>query len=64
MASNLTEHKHISPLLQDARVIGTEGPQPIVYAEWLGAPGRPTVLVYGHYDVQASPALCTPPRTR
>jgi acetylornithine deacetylase/succinyl-diaminopimelate desuccinylase-like protein len=25
---------------------------PIVYAEWLGAPGRPTVLVYGHYDVQ------------
>jgi acetylornithine deacetylase/succinyl-diaminopimelate desuccinylase-like protein len=25
---------------------------PIVYAEWLGARGRPTVLVYGHYDVQ------------
>jgi len=25
---------------------------PIVYGEWLGAPGRPTVLVYGHYDVQ------------
>lgn len=25
---------------------------PIVYAEWLGAPGKPTVLVYGHYDVQ------------
>src|SRR5688572_6265909 len=25
---------------------------PIVYAEWLGAPGRPTVLIYGHYDVQ------------
>ncbi|HEY1065108.1 MAG TPA: dipeptidase [Pirellulales bacterium] len=25
---------------------------PIVYAEWLGAPGAPTVLVYGHYDVQ------------
>ena len=25
---------------------------PAVYAEWLGAPGRPTVLVYGHYDVQ------------
>jgi acetylornithine deacetylase/succinyl-diaminopimelate desuccinylase-like protein len=24
----------------------------IVYAEWLGAPGKPTVLVYGHYDVQ------------
>lgn len=25
---------------------------PIVYAEWIGAPGKPTVLVYGHYDVQ------------
>jgi acetylornithine deacetylase/succinyl-diaminopimelate desuccinylase-like protein len=25
---------------------------PIVYAEWLGAPGAPTVMVYGHYDVQ------------
>jgi acetylornithine deacetylase/succinyl-diaminopimelate desuccinylase-like protein len=25
---------------------------PIVYAEWLGAPGQPTVLIYGHYDVQ------------
>lgn len=25
---------------------------PVVYAEWLGRPDRPTVLVYGHYDVQ------------
>src|SRR5262249_4649610 len=25
---------------------------PLVYAEWLGAPGKPTLLVYGHYDVQ------------
>ncbi len=25
---------------------------PIVTAEWLGAPGKPTVLFYGHYDVQ------------
>lgn len=28
------------------------GGHPVVYAEWLGAPGRPTVLIYGHYDVQ------------
>lgn len=32
-------------------VLPTAG-HPIVYAEWLGAPGRPTILVYGHYDVQ------------
>jgi len=25
---------------------------PIVYGEWLGAEGQPTILVYGHYDVQ------------
>ena len=25
---------------------------PLVYAEWNGAPGKPTVLFYGHYDVQ------------
>ncbi len=25
---------------------------PIVYGEWLGAKGKPTLLVYGHYDVQ------------
>jgi acetylornithine deacetylase/succinyl-diaminopimelate desuccinylase-like protein len=25
---------------------------PIVYAEWLHAPGKPTILIYGHYDVQ------------
>jgi acetylornithine deacetylase/succinyl-diaminopimelate desuccinylase-like protein len=34
-----------------ARVEPTEG-HPVVRGEWLGAPGRPTVLVYGHYDVQ------------
>jgi acetylornithine deacetylase/succinyl-diaminopimelate desuccinylase-like protein len=25
---------------------------PLVYAEWLRAPGKPTILFYGHYDVQ------------
>jgi acetylornithine deacetylase/succinyl-diaminopimelate desuccinylase-like protein len=33
------------------RTLLTAG-NPVVYGEWLGAPGRPTVLVYGHYDVQ------------
>jgi acetylornithine deacetylase/succinyl-diaminopimelate desuccinylase-like protein len=33
------------------RTIATAG-NPIVYGEWLGAPGKLTVLVYGHYDVQ------------
>ena len=31
--------------------IETEG-NPLVFAEWTGAPGKPTILFYGHYDVQ------------
>jgi acetylornithine deacetylase/succinyl-diaminopimelate desuccinylase-like protein len=33
------------------QLVPTRG-HPIVYADWLRAPGHPTVLVYGHYDVQ------------
>ena len=37
---------------------------PLVYADWLHAPGKPTVLCYGHYDVQPADPLelwITPP---
>lgn len=37
--------------LQNVRLIETPG-NPVVYGDWLGAPGAPTVLFYGHYDVQ------------
>ena len=37
--------------LNDVQVMPTAG-HPVVYGEWLGAGGKPTVLVYGHYDVQ------------
>lgn len=38
------------------RTIPTAG-NPVVYAEWLGAPGALTALVYGHYDVQPADPL-------
>jgi acetylornithine deacetylase/succinyl-diaminopimelate desuccinylase-like protein len=37
--------------MQSVRVVETPG-HPVVYGEWLGAPGKPTILYYGHYDVQ------------
>ncbi len=40
----------------EARLVDTEG-HPLVYGEWLGAPGKPTVLFYGHYDVQPADPL-------
>src|SRR4029434_1053424 len=36
---------------QNPRLEETPG-HPIVYGEWLGAQGAPTILFYGHYDVQ------------
>ncbi len=37
--------------MENVEVIPTAG-HPLVYADWLHAPGKPTVLMYGHYDVQ------------
>ncbi len=46
-------------IAQQLRVIGMKNVQiletaghPVVYGDWLGAAGKPTVLLYGHYDVQ------------
>lgn len=42
--------------LQQAGMEGVElmegNGHPLVYGEWLRAPGKPTLLFYGHYDVQ------------
>jgi acetylornithine deacetylase/succinyl-diaminopimelate desuccinylase-like protein len=35
----------------DAQVLETDG-NPLAYGEWTKAPGKPTALIYGHYDVQ------------
>lgn len=37
--------------MKSVELIEGEG-NPLVYGEWLDAPGKPTLLLYGHYDVQ------------
>ena len=40
------------------------GRHPVISAEWLGRPGKPTLAIYGHYDVQPPDPLeewVTPP---
>jgi acetylornithine deacetylase/succinyl-diaminopimelate desuccinylase-like protein len=42
--------------LEHVEVLETGG-HPVVYADWLHASGKPTALVYGHYDVQPAEPL-------
>src|SRR5450755_1423013 len=38
--------------LQNVAVLRTGESNPYAYGEWLGAPGKPTVFLYAHHDVQ------------
>ena len=38
--------------LEHVEVIALDGAHPYVYGDWLKAPGKPTVLLYAHHDVQ------------
>lgn len=49
--------------IENVRLLPTAA-HPVVYGDWLHAPGKPTVLIYGHYDVQPPDPLekwTTPP---
>src|SRR5256885_8438937 len=42
--------------MENVEIIPTAG-HPLVYGDWMHAPGKPTVLCYGHYDVQPADPL-------
>ena len=49
--------------VENVEVLATGG-HPVVYGDWLHAPGKPTILLYGHFDVQPVDPLdlwITPP---
>ncbi len=50
-AANFIKDRLMDAGVSGVKIYETPG-HPIVYGEWLGAPGKPTILVYGHYDVQ------------
>ena len=51
-AGNWVVQRLISAGVENVRIIPTDG-HPVVYGDWLHAgPGKPTVLIYGHFDVQ------------
>jgi acetylornithine deacetylase/succinyl-diaminopimelate desuccinylase-like protein len=43
--------QRMSEIGLDAQVLETGG-NPLAYGQWLRAPGKPTIVLYGHYDVQ------------
>ena len=51
--------KNAEHLMKDVRALGADKVElwktpghPAVFAEWMHAPGKPTLLIYGHHDVQ------------
>lgn len=62
-AAELVARRLTETGLEHVEIIPTER-HPLIYADWLHAPGKPTVLCYGHYDVQPADPLelwVTPP---
>jgi acetylornithine deacetylase/succinyl-diaminopimelate desuccinylase-like protein len=43
--------------IENVEVMPTDGGHPVVYGDYIKNPGAPTVLVYGHYDVQPADPL-------
>src|SRR5450759_1237544 len=51
-AADFIEAALIRAGMTETRQITRGGGNPLVYGAWTGAPGKPTMLLYGHYDVQ------------
>ncbi len=62
-AAEWAARRLIAAGIEHVRVLPTGG-HPVVYGDWLHAPGKPTILIYGHVDTQPADPLelwTTPP---
>jgi acetylornithine deacetylase/succinyl-diaminopimelate desuccinylase-like protein len=55
-AAEWTAQKMTAAGIENVEVMETGG-HPVVYGDWLHANGRPTILIYGHFDVQPADPL-------
>ncbi|MBL0331441.1 MAG: dipeptidase [Chlorobiota bacterium] len=51
LAADFTSEMLKNAGMENVAIMETDG-NPVVYADWLHAEGKQTVLIYGHYDVQ------------
>jgi acetylornithine deacetylase/succinyl-diaminopimelate desuccinylase-like protein len=55
-AAQWVEARMKSAGVESVRILPTGG-HPVVYGDWLHAPGMPTILIYGHFDTQPADPL-------
>jgi acetylornithine deacetylase/succinyl-diaminopimelate desuccinylase-like protein len=55
-AAEWTAQRMTAAGIENVRIMPTGG-HPVVYGDWLHAPGQPTVLLYGHFDTQPADPL-------
>lgn len=52
LSAALTAEQMRAAGLENVEVLKSGNSNPYAYGEWLGAPGKPTVFLYAHHDVQ------------
>jgi acetylornithine deacetylase/succinyl-diaminopimelate desuccinylase-like protein len=55
-AARWVERRMKTAGIETVRIMPTGG-HPVVYGDWLHAPGKPTILIYGHFDTQPADPL-------
>jgi acetylornithine deacetylase/succinyl-diaminopimelate desuccinylase-like protein len=55
-AARWVANRLVAAGLEHVQILPTAG-HPVVFGEWVHAPGKPTVMIYGHFDTQPADPL-------